>query len=693
MNFVAELKRRNVIRMAGLYLVGAWLLTQVAGTVLPMFGAPDWLPRSIVILLAIGFLPALIFSWVFELTPQGLKRDEDVAPEESIAPQTARRMDRMIIAVLVLALGYFGFDKFVLGPRREAAILASVQKLDASPTAAKPGAVISDKSIAVLPFINMSEDKDANAFFADGMHEDILTNLAFIRDLHVVSRTSVMQYRNTTKPINEIASELKVAYLLEGSVRRAGNKVRVTGQLIRAETDEHVWASSYDRDISDVFAIQAELSKSIAGALQAVLSPETKALLERRPTDSPAAYDAYLRARQLGNSGDYFDARAMVVLLRRAVELDPKFAAAWAELAKREAFIFFKMVQTPAQLALAKTAIDLAVQLAPEDPAVIKGLGYYYYYGHRDYSRATEKFLQLAQIRPNDAEVYSLLARVQRRQGRMPEALPNFRRSAELDPQSPILETDVIYSLIGCRQYAEAESRGREFLRRHPGHLSGAMYLGQAVFAARSSTEAMSALAGLSVPQSDRAEHLYVQLQNARAAANWAEAIRLDREQRYFNSDDDAPRFLQDVLAAATFAEAGDPAACRARATEALAAMQALLAEQPLNAQLWAALSLAHGLLGEHDEALRCGAKARELLPESRDALSGASISALCASALAYAGEKDRALAEFERFLHMPFGTNAILDRGIYSGSWKPLRDDPRFQALLNDPKNNEPLF
>ena len=387
MNFFAELKRRNVIRMAGLYLVGALLLTQVAGTVLPMFGAPDWLPRSIVILLAIGFLPALIFSWVFELTPQGLKRDEDVAPEESIAPQTARRMDRMIIAVLALALGYFGFDKFVLGPRREAAILASVQKLDASPTAAKPGAVISDKSIAVLPFINMSEDKDANAFFADGMHEDILTNLAFIRDLHVVSRTSVMQYRNTTKSINEIASELKVAYLLEGSVRRAGNKVRVTGQLIRAETDEHVWASSYDRDISDVFAIQAELSKSIAGALQAVLSPETKALLERRPTDSPAAYDAYLRARQLGNSGDYFDARAMVVLLRRAVELDPKFAAAWAELAKREAFIFFKMVQTPAQLALAKTAIDLAVQLAPEDPAVIKGLGYYYYYGHRDYSR------------------------------------------------------------------------------------------------------------------------------------------------------------------------------------------------------------------------------------------------------------------------------------------------------------------
>ena len=686
-SFFAELKRRNVIRMAGLYLVGAWLLIQVASTVLPTFDVPTWALRGLIVIVALGFIPTLIFSWVFEMTPQGLKRDEDVPPEQSIAPQTARRMDRIIIVVLVVALGYFVFDKFVLAPRR-----ASVP--NDSSTAAKPSAVINDKSIAVLPFNNMSEDKDANAFFADGMHEDVLTNLAFIRDLHVVSRTSVMQYRNTTKPISQIASELKVAYVLEGSVRRAGNKVRVTGQLIRAATDEHVWANNYDRDISDVFAIQAELSKSIAAALQSVLSPETKALLERRPTENPAAYDTYLRARQIANGSGYRDQAKIAAILRGAVELDPKFAAAWADLAIAEARVFFKTVRTPEQLARATSAIERAMQLAPEDPEVIKGLGDYYYFGHRDYPRAVEQYLRLAQLRPNDARVYVSLARIQRRQGRLAEASPNFRRAAELDPHTPLLQTDYIWTLFSCRKYAEAELRGRQFMETHPEEVSDiALVTAQAEFASRGSTETMRRIAARVVPDANRAVHHYVLFQCALSTGNWAEAIRLDREQRYFDGDDDNPHFLQDVFAAALFAEAGDAAACRARATEALSAMNALLAEQPLNAQLWAALSLAHGLLGDHDEALRCGAKARELLPESRDAISGGQISALYASALAYVGEKDSALAEFERLLHVPFGTNAILDRGIWSGSWKPLRDDPRFKALLADPKNNEPLF
>src|SRR6266436_3043418 len=187
-NFFAELKRRNVIRMAGLYLVGAWLVAQVAVTLLPMFGAPEWLPRTIVVLLAIGFVPAVIFSWVFELTPQGLKRDEDVAPERSITPKTGRRMDRMIIVVLVLALGYFAFDKFVLTPRREAALVSN-----AVPNESK--SVINAKSIAVLPFENLSEEK-ANAFFSEGVQDEILTNLSRIADLKVISRTSVMQYKS-----------------------------------------------------------------------------------------------------------------------------------------------------------------------------------------------------------------------------------------------------------------------------------------------------------------------------------------------------------------------------------------------------------------------------------------------------------------------------------------------------------------
>jgi len=234
-NFFAELKRRNVLRMAGLYLVGAWLVVQVAGTVLPMFGAPEWLPRTIVVLLAIGFVPAVIFSWVFELTPQGLKREDDVAPEQSITPQTGRRMDRMIIVVLVLALGYFAFDKFALTPRRVAALVAN-----AVPNESK--SVVNAKSIAVLPFENRSRDPD-NAFFTDGVQDEILTDLAKIADLKVISRTSVMQYKSgLARNLRKIGEELGVAHVVEGSVQRAANKIRVNAQLIDARTDAHLWA-------------------------------------------------------------------------------------------------------------------------------------------------------------------------------------------------------------------------------------------------------------------------------------------------------------------------------------------------------------------------------------------------------------------------------------------------------------------
>src|SRR5262245_5474230 len=242
-NFFSELKRRNVIRAAGLYLVGAWLTVQVAGTVLPMFGAPEWLPRTIVILLVIGFVLAVIFSWVFELTPQGLKREEEVAPGQSITPKTGRQMDRIIIVVLVLALGYFAFDKFVLTPKREAALVAT-----ASPNESK--SVINEKSIAVLPFENRSRDPD-NAYFADGIQDEILTRLAKIADLKVISRTSTQHYKSAPENLPEIAKQLGVAHIVEGSVQKSGDSVRVNVQLIKAANDSHLWADTFDRKLTD----------------------------------------------------------------------------------------------------------------------------------------------------------------------------------------------------------------------------------------------------------------------------------------------------------------------------------------------------------------------------------------------------------------------------------------------------------
>src|SRR6266704_2369425 len=330
-NFFSELKRRNVVRMAGLYLVGAWLLTQVASTVLPMFGAPDWLPRSIVILLAIGFIPALIFSWAFELTPQGLKRDEDVRPEESIAPQTARRMNRMIIAVLVLAVAYFAFDKFVLAPRRVA-----------GPHDFPAGA--SAKSIAVLPFDNLSDDK-SNAYFAEGIQDEILTRLSKIAALKVISRTSTRKYKSAPDNLHEVGNQLGVANLLEGSVQKIANAVHINVQLIRAATDEHLWAESYNRKLDDVFGVEGEVASAIADQLNAKISGAEQKAVAEKPTQNAAAYDAYLRGQSLEHSEYSYDAvRQAARDYAEAVQLDPKFAIAWARLGVARCWLYFNGV-------------------------------------------------------------------------------------------------------------------------------------------------------------------------------------------------------------------------------------------------------------------------------------------------------------------------------------------------------------
>ncbi len=273
MNLLAELRRRNVIRMAGLYLVGAWLITQVAGTILPMFDAPDWVARTVVVLLAIGFIPALVISWVFELTPDGLRREDEVAlaePSDSTEPSTARRMNQMIVVVMALALGYFAFDKFVLVPGRENASEASAKVSEppdsalavraSQPDAAK---AIDAKSIAVLAFVNMSADKN-NEYFSDGVAEEILNALTKIDDLKVAGRTSSFYFKGRNETINTIGSTLGVAHVLEGSVRKQGDKVRITAQLIRAKDGFHLWSETYDGDLKDVFALQEKIAQAIA---------------------------------------------------------------------------------------------------------------------------------------------------------------------------------------------------------------------------------------------------------------------------------------------------------------------------------------------------------------------------------------------------------------------------------------------
>ena len=279
--------------MAGLYLVGAWLIVQVAATLLPVFEAPGWVMKTLVGLLVIGFIPALVISWVFELTPDGLRREDEISEPNSIAPETAQRMNRMIIVVLMLALGYFAFDKFVLGPGRvaSAAVAAPVQ-------APEPAKTPAAASIAVLPFADMSQAKDQE-YFSDGLSEEILNLLAQIRDLKVIGRTSSFAFKGRNEDLRTIGNTLGVAYLLEGSVRKAGDDLRITAQLIEVEGGSHLWSQSYDRKLENVFAIQTEIAASIAEALKINLIDAGQTAPVAQVAASLPAYELFLQARRL----------------------------------------------------------------------------------------------------------------------------------------------------------------------------------------------------------------------------------------------------------------------------------------------------------------------------------------------------------------------------------------------------------
>ena len=332
MAFLAELKRRNVIRMAGLYMVGAWLIVQVAATLLPVFDAPAWTMKMVVSILAVGFVPSLVFAWIFELTPEGLKRDEEVLPEHSIAPQTASRMERIIIILFAIALAFFGFDKFVLAPQREAATINVVSQKVKAETLASLKATVSEKSIAVLPFVNMSADKE-NEYFSDGISEEILTALTKVGDLKVSGRTSSFFYKGKNENLSTIGKTLGVAHVLEGSVRKQGEKVRITAQLIRTADGIHLWSETYDGDLKDVFALQEKIARSITDSLKVVLNRNQATRLVNAGTSNTEAYQLYLRASSIFNRREGARFAEAIGLLEQAIALDPGYARAHSRLA------------------------------------------------------------------------------------------------------------------------------------------------------------------------------------------------------------------------------------------------------------------------------------------------------------------------------------------------------------------------
>lgn len=674
-NFFAELRRRNVIRMAGLYLVGAWLLIQVASTMLPAFDVPPWALRGLILTLAIGFIPALIFSWIFELTPDGLKRDEDVRPEQSIAPQTARRMNFMIITVLLLALGYFAVDKFILAPRRAA-------------TPNGLSSVAGAKSIAVLPFENLSEDK-ANAFFASGIQDEILTRLAKIGDLKVISRTSTAQYQSKPQSLTLIAQQLGVANILEGSVQKAGDAVHINVQLIKAATDAHLWAESYDRELKNIFSVEGEVAGAIADALKAKLTGSEKKAIAEKPTENAAAYGVYLRGLSIEQSHWSYPAwQEAIAAYAEAVRLDPKFALAWARMATDRSLLYFNGVGLATNSAAkVKEAADQAITLQPDSGEAWVAQGDYRYRVVRDFTSALQAYDEAQKRLPNSSLVSLSAANVERRLGRWPDAEVHYRKAAELDPRN--------------LQIFEAMGQFFDLLRRYD---DAQATFDLALEIAPNEDDIRARKAGV-YRDAGRLEEATREL--AQIPANSTNAVvrsirigqaiyerRFDEGITLINSmlSEIKPGELPDTDAKWALVQLGYLQELANRPNESRVTFaRAIQAIKPTPDSVVPAdgtglpyyLAEAYAGLGEKEKALT---QARQAVEQYKnDAVGAPGPEASLAQIQARFGDLDSAFAALPHLLTVPAGLNRADLR--YDPKWDPLRKDPRFAKFLTDPE------
>src|SRR5215470_6204371 len=425
--FFVELKRRNVYRIAVAYIVAAWVLIQVSSIVFSTFSAPDWLLQAIVALIALGFPVALVLSWAFEITPEGLKRTEQDALGKSIRARTGRKLIGITVVLVAIAAGLFVFQ--LLRQTTSPALHSSVSAVK----------TVVDKSIAVLPFENLSEEK-ANAYFADAIQDEILARLSKIADLKVISRTSTEQYKSAPGNLPQIADQLGVAHLVEGSVQKSGDTVRVNVQLIKAANDSHLWADTFDRKLTDIFSVESEVAKTIADQLRAKLTGQEEQVIAAKPTNNPEAYDAYLRGLAYNVQTVYTPANALGAqkYLREAVRLDPNFALSWALLSIADArgYATQSLEPTVALREETRHAAETALALHPDLGEALLATGNYYYACLKDYDTAVHYFEQARQFLPNSSQIPLLLASVPRRRGQWKRSESYFNQTERLDPRN-----------------------------------------------------------------------------------------------------------------------------------------------------------------------------------------------------------------------------------------------------------------
>lgn len=674
-SFFGELKRRKVYRVAFAYGIAASALIQIGGTILPIFNAPAWVQQVFVVLIASGFPFALMLGWIFDITAQGIQRTPYAKGLHVYSRRQLWLLTAAGTAIAALALSGYWFWH----PWRNAT-LESAELSDSARSA---------KSIAVLPFENLSPD-NAGAFFADGVQDQVLTNLAKVSDLRVISHTSVEQYRNVVgRNVREIARQLGVAYVLEGTVQRAPNRVRVNTKLIDARTDTQVWAESYDREVADLFVIQSDLAQAIVNQLQARLSPQQKAEIEETPTRDLAAFDLYLEAKRIVDT--YLEAEDVgssllkaVRLLDEATERDPNFVLAYCYTARAHNLLYFlDLDPTPKRNLLGEAAVENALRLRPNSAEAHLAKADHYFRCHRNYERAQEELAIARPGLPNSVPFFNLSGYINRRQGRWTEGERDFATAVRLDPRSPNAVTLLDDTFVLERRFPEARlvyDRAIAAGMREPITLirRAALDFGE-TGDPTTLAAALAAAPEVDVGGGETSWRVLLALIDH----NYDEARRvLAASPRKDFQDVDFTFYFPKAWYEGVIARTeGDKTKAIAAFTEARAVLESRLKSKPDDPRTLAVLAQIDANLGQKELALEEARKAVTLMPVSKDAYDGPLVLQGLAQVYTWTGDHDRAFDELQTLLGMP----GYISYGYLKTdpAWEPLRGQARYQAML----------
>jgi TolB-like protein/predicted Zn-dependent protease len=677
--FVQELKKRRVYRVALAYAVAGSAIVQVVGTVLPAFHAPDWMQQVFLILIALGFPLALVLAWGFDIEDGVIKKTR----LRGRPPASSKHRVWIVGAVgfLIAAAGVGAY--WALHPWQVA------KPVDQKAAAQAPELDIPEKSIAVLPFENL-HDGTQDFHLSEGMQDEILTDLAKVAGLKVISRTSVMQYKTGVEHnLRMIARDLGVAHVLEGSVQVANNRVRVSAQLIDARTDTHVWAERYDRDLADVFALQSELAEKIVSQLKTKLSPAEKAAIEEPPTVDLAAYDPYEHAKTLITNAVLNEPRKenlleAIKLLNEAVARDPSFFLAYYQLAHAHDQIYFLgFDRTPERLALADAAVQSVRRLRPDSGEAHLALAKHLYWGYLDYDRAREELTSARRALPGDSFPLLLAGYLDRRQGHWEDSIRNMQRALELDPRNFLILQQLSLTFENLRRYADEAATLDRALKLAPNDIVIRTQRAAVDFVWRADTKPLDSTIQAIVAKEPKAAKLVADQwivialceQDTDGAARAVSAMTPDG---CGSSGVPFPRAWCEGLAARA---RGDAVKATAAFTAARAEMEKIVRDQPNYAGAFCALGMIDAALGRKKDAVQEGRRAVELLPVTKDAVDGAQFVQYLAVIYAWTGKKDRALEQLSDAAKLPgYLSYGQLRLHPY---WDPLRDDSRFQKIV----------